>query len=150
MDLVIVVQSYGTYVYTLPPELTPEQAAAGMGVTDPDLYLGFDSSEFTAGYYRWPSCFTLSAGVISFDLAAAKLIADKLLKQQSVATQTELLDGYTAEQIAAQAALPSPSRDVRFQTVINDLNVESAATLQKQVDAAAATTVDDLNAIVFP
>jgi hypothetical protein len=77
-------------------------------------------------------------------------LADRLVKQQSVATQTELLDGFTAEQIAAQAALAANSRDVRFQTIINDLNVESAATLQKQVDIAAATTIAEVNAIVFP
>ena len=149
MDLVIVVLSYGTIVFTIPDGQTPAEVAEKSGVTDPSLYQGFDSTDFTSGYYQWVGCFTLEGGVVGFDLAAAKLIADTLLKQQSVATQAALLDGYTAEQIAAQAALPSPSRDVRFQTVINDLNVESAASLQKQVDAAAATTVDELNAIVF-
>jgi len=120
----------------------------------PSDWAEFDMDSFP-GCEQWTNCFTVvdnqpSANTVTFDLAAAKLAADSIVKQQSVTTQQTLLDGYTAEQVAAQAALASVSRDVRFQNIIDDLNVESADTLQKQTDIAAATTIAEVNAIVFP
>jgi hypothetical protein len=151
MKKVIVLQQItGCFVFDKPDGMTAEEVAASAGVTDPARYQEFESTDFDPGCYDWLSCFTLVSGVVGFDFAAAKLSADDLVKQQSRATQQTLLDGYTAEQIAAQAALAALSRDVRFQTIINDLNVESADTLQKQTDIAAATTIAEVNAIVYP
>jgi hypothetical protein len=137
-------------VYDVIPPNTAEQIASQSFVTSPSLYQEFPSTDFDEGCYLWPNAFTLSAGIVGFDLATAKLTADGVVRQQSVAVQTTLLDGYTAEQVAAQAALASASRDVRFQTIINDLNVETADTLQKQTDIASATTIAEVNAIVYP
>jgi len=142
-----------TNVLTITSGITPEEQATLLGL-DADHWATFDMDDFP-GCEVWVTCFTLvnnqpNPNTVTFDLAAAKLSADSIVKQQSVTTQQTLLDGYTAEQIAAQAALASVSRDVRFQNIINDLNVESADTLQKQTDIAAATTIAEVNAIVFP
>jgi hypothetical protein len=142
-----------TNYYTIPSGTTAEELASQLGLTA-DQWAEFDIADFP-GCEPWNTCFTLvnnqpSPNTVTFDLAAAKLAADDLVKQKSVTVQQTLLDGYTAEQIAAQAALAAISRDVRFQTIINDLNVESADTLQRQADIAAATTIAEVNAIVFP
>jgi len=133
--------------------LTAEQVADSAGLA-PEDWAEFDMDDFPGCSY-WNNSFVIvdnlpSPNTVYFDLASAKLLASNLMQTRSLVTQQELLDGFTSEQIAAQAALPSPGRDVRFQTVINDLNVESAATLQKQVDIAAATTIAEVNAIVYP
>jgi hypothetical protein len=140
-------------IWEVPGGLTTEEFAEQSGLT-PDKWAVVDLADFPGCQY-WPMAFELvdnlpNPNTVTFNLATAKLYANSTVQTESVATQQTLLDGYTAEQIAAQAALAAISRDVRFQTIINDLNVESAATLQKQVDIAAATTIAEVNAIVYP
>jgi hypothetical protein len=142
-----------TNVLIITSGATPEEQATLMGL-DAGHWATFDMDDFP-GCEPWYTCFTLvnnqpNPNTVTFDLATAKLLADDIVKQQSVATQNTLLDGYTAEMIAAQAALPSPSRDVRFQNVITDINDEAAILLQRQVDISAAATIAEVNAIVFP
>jgi hypothetical protein len=146
----VAINSPGMVVQPVPDGQTGAEVSAQWGITDPNEYAEFLYTSFDTGCYRWPMAFNVTAGVATFDLSAAKLDADAVVKGQSSITQQTLLDGYTAEQIAAQAALAAISRDVRFQTIINDLNVESADTLQRQADIAAATTIAEVNAIVFP
>jgi hypothetical protein len=140
-------------IWEVPEGLTTEEFAEQSGLAA-DQWAVVDLADFPGCQY-WPMAFDLvdnlpSPNTVTFNLATAKLYADHTVQTESVATQQTLLDGYTAEQIAAQAALAAISRDVRFQNIINDLNAESAATLQKQVDIAAAATIAEVNAIVFP
>jgi hypothetical protein len=134
---------------------TVEAVLASYGVTNPATWAEFNYDAFDPASYNYPPAWSIvnnlpDPNTAAFDLAEAKLFANELVKGQSARTQQELLDGYTAEQIAAQAAVAAISRDVRFQTIINDLNVETDDTLQRQVDIAAATTIAEVNAIVYP
>jgi hypothetical protein len=143
----------GLVIFTPLDGRTVEEILESYGATETGVWAEFVYESFNEAAYLWPGAWSItggSGGTAVFSLGQAKLDADREVQTQSLVTQQELLDGYTPEQIAAQAALPSVSRDVRFQTVINDLNVESAATLQKQVDIAAATTIAEVNAIVYP
>jgi len=143
----------GNQILTIPEGITPSEFAESQGIF-PEDWAVFDSATYPGGSVV-PSAFTLVNNLplpntVTFDLSVYKSWANDEVKSQSAIFQQTLLDGYTAEQIAAQAALAAISRDVRFQTIINDLNVESAATLQRQVDIAAAATIAEVNAIVFP
>ena len=84
------------------------------------------------------------------DLATAKERGRTVEKDRSRELQTGVLDGYTAEQIAAQAAVPSGSRDVRMQNIITDLNdlTTEEITVLDAIDSAA--TIQEVHDILFP
>ena len=150
MTKVIVIPSWGPQVYTLPSGMTPEQVAAGSGVTDPALYQDFADTDFDPACYNFPSAFTLTAGIVGFDLPTAKVSASDQVKRQTSILQGQALAGYTSEVLAAQATLPELSRTPEIQAVIvaiNDLNTTLQANL---TDIAAATTIDEVNNIVNP
>ena len=119
-----------------------------MGVADGD-WAELDCAKWL-GHEQWSTCFLIDAGAISFDLAAAQRQGEMVAKSESAQIQQELTDGYTIEQIAAQTTVPVDSRDARMQSVIDALNEETSR-LMAQLDAiTAATTVDELNAAVYP
>ena len=151
MSTLVFVDANGiTCIYDVGPGQTAASQAATVGVTDPALYQEFDSTDFDPACYNFPSAFALAAGVVSFDLPAAKVSASSQVRSQTATEQQAALAGYTPEVLAAQATLPELSRTPEIQASIvevNDLN----ATLQANLTAiAAATDINEVNNIVNP
>jgi len=137
MMKLIVQLSYGTRVCDLTEGLVASEVASQFGITDPSFYQEFAESDFDPACFLYIGCFTLSAGVVGFDLAAAQEIANTQAKGKAATEQTALLNGYTVEVLAAQASLPVGDRNPAVQAVLDDLNTQ-AAELQAQLTAIAA------------
>ena len=150
MNKVIVIVNEYPQIYSIPDGQTAQEVAESCGVTDPALYQEFAESDFDAACYDFPSAFTLSGGVVGFELLTAKVSATAGVKFQTATAQGEALAGYTSEVLAAQATLPELSRTPEIQAsiaAVNDLNT----TLQANLTAiAAATTIDEVNNVVNP
>ena len=137
-------------VLDLPPGQTASEFAGSFGITDPADYQEFPESDFDSACYNFPSAFTLTAGVVGFDLPTAKVSAGNQAKSETSTEQQAALEGYTPEVLAAQATLPELSRTPEIQASIvevNDLNTTLKANLTA---IAAATTIDEVNNIVNP
>jgi hypothetical protein len=146
----VYIEFSGGQVVDIPAGQTAAQVAASCGITDSALYQEFAESDFDAACYNFPSSFTLSEGVVGFDLPTAKVTASTQAKSGTSTQQQAALVGYTPEVLASQAILPELSRTPEIQVVleaVNDLNV----TLQTNLAAIdAATDINEVNNIVNP
>lgn len=122
MQKVLVITSLGNQVYDIPPDQTAESIAAIGGVTDPALYQEFAESDFEAACYRFPSGFSLSEGVVSYDLAPVKPMASSIVKEQHRATEQAVTANYSDTAIASQSGLPEGERIPEIQAVISEVN----------------------------
>jgi hypothetical protein len=140
----------GSQIYNLGPDLTAGQIAAGFGITNPSLYSEFDSEEFDASCYNFPSAFTLAEEVVGFDLAKAKQIAEGIVNAQSNETAKKTLEGLSYDVYVAQCALPPEQRVVKYQAAIDANNAIALETEQREQAIYAATTIEEVNAVVYP
>jgi hypothetical protein len=149
MDKAIVIYN-GSQVYTLDPSQTAEQAAAGFNITDPALYAEFDSSDFDEACYSFTNAFTLIKGVVGFDLDKAKEIANAVVSKQSNQSAKKTLEGLSYDLYIAQCALPVSDRIAKYQAAIDANNTIAVETEQRQQAIVSATTIQEVNAIVYP
>ncbi len=140
----------GNQIYDILPDQTAASIAAGSGVTDPSLYAEFDSADFDGACYNFPGAFTLTNGVVGFDLAKAKQLADGIVNTQSNEAAKKTLEGLSYDVYVAQSALPAGERIAKYQAAIDANNAIALETEQREQAIYAATTIEEVNAIVFP
>ena len=127
-----------------------ESIALQYGVTDLSSYAEFDSADFDPSCFNFPQAFTLLEGVVSFDLAKAKQIADGIVNAQSNEAAKKTLEGLSYDVYLAQCALPPEQRVVKYQAAIDANNAIAVETEQREQAIYAATTIEEVNAIVYP
>lgn len=151
MQYVIVLPpNTGSQIYTIDPGKTAESVAAQSGVTDPALYQEFAESDFDSACYSFLGAFTLVSGVVGFDLAKAKQIAEGLVNTQSNDAAKATLAGLSYDVYVAQASLPAEQRIAKYQAAIDANNANALETEQREQAIYAATTIDQVYAIVYP
>jgi hypothetical protein len=150
MNKVIVILGVDTIVYDVIPPQTAAEVAEGCGVTDPAFYQEFPESDFDPACYNFPSCFTLSAGVVGFSLPSAKELATFVEKQKYSAAETGATVNYSANQLASQASLPVIDRLPDIQLVLDEVNLLAVQLNDSLAAIDAATTIDEINNIVNP
>jgi hypothetical protein len=151
MQYVIVLPSgVGSQVYPISLGKTAESVAAQSGVTDPALYQEFAESNFDSACYSFPGAFTLVAGVVGFDLATAKQLAELTVNAQSNEQAKKNLEGLSYDVYIAQASLPAEQRIAKYQAAIDANNANALETEQREQAIYAATTIDQVYAIVYP
>jgi hypothetical protein len=150
MKYVLVITEGGNSLYPNPSSIDPAQVASGSGVSDPDFYAEFDSADFDEACYNFPGAFTLSDGAVSFDLAKAKQIADGIVNTQSNKAASKALEGLSYDVYIAQSALPAGERIAKYQAAIDANNAIALETEQREQAIYAATTIEEVNAIVYP
>jgi hypothetical protein len=148
--VLIIVPNAGNQIYTILAGQTAQSIAANGGVTDPALYQQFNESDFDAACYSFPRAFTLADGVVGFDLAKAKQIAESIVNQQSNEAAKETLSGLSYDVYVAQASLPAEQRIAKYQAAIDANNAIALETEQREQAIYAATTIDQVYAIVYP
>jgi len=137
-------------VYTKNPAVTAAQVAAGSGVTDPAYYQEFSDADFQESCYNFYTAFSLSGGVVSFDLSTAKTQAKTQAKAATDTASGLALNSFSLPQIAAQASLPAASRTPEIQSALDNLNILVTELTSTLVSIDAATTIDEVNNIVNP
>jgi len=150
MNKVIVIINGSPQVYSPNPGQTAESVAAASGVTDPALYQEFAESDFDSACYSFPGAFTLVAGVVGFDLAKAKQLAELTVNNQSNEAAKATLAGLSYDVYVAQASLPAEQRIAKYQAAIDANNANALETEQREQAIYAATTIDQVYAIVYP
>ena len=150
MNKVIVIVGGAPQIYTLEPGQTAAQAAALSGVTDPALYQQFAESDFDPACYGWSNAFTLVEGVVGFDLTIAKSVGDEIINQQSNGQAEANLAGLSYDVYMAQCALPAEQRIAKYQAAIDANNALAIETENREQAIYAATTIQEVNAIVYP
>jgi hypothetical protein len=148
--VIILPPNTGSQIYTIDPGQTAESIAANGGVTDPALYQEFAESNFDSACYSFPGAFTLTNGVVGFDLAKAKQLADSIINQQSNEAAKATLAGLSYDVYIAQASLPAEQRIAKYQAAIDANNANALETEQREQAIYAATTIDQVYAIVYP
>jgi hypothetical protein len=146
----IVIVSGNPLIFTLSTEQTAQEIAESLGVFDSSLYAEFDSADFDPACYNYSSAFTLASGVVGFDLAKAKQIAEGIVNAQSNEAAKETLAGLSYDVYMAQCALPAEQRVAKYQAAIDANNAIALETEQREQAIYAATTIDEVNAIVYP
>ena len=146
----VIVLSNGSQVYDLPSDRTAESIAAASGVTDPALYQEFAESDFDKACYSFTDAFSLSGGVVSFSLDKAKQLAELTVNAQSNEQASKNLEGLSYDVYVAQASLPAEQRIVKYQAAIDANNANAVETEQREQAIYAATTIDEVYAIVYP
>ena len=150
MQKVIVIFNGASQVCSILSGQTAESIAAGYGVTDSALYQEFAESDFDAACYLYSNAFTLVAGVVGFDLATAKQLAELTVNQQSNEAAKATLAGLSYDVYVAQASLPAEQRIVKYQAAIDANNANAVETEQREQAIYAATTIDQVYAVVYP
>jgi hypothetical protein len=150
MNNVIVIFNGLSQIYTPGPGQTAAEVAAGSGVTDPALYQEFAESDFESACYNFTSAFTLSEGVVGFDLAKAKQLGESVINAQSNEAAKEILAGLSYDVYVAQTSLPPEQRIAKYQAAIDANNANALETEQREQAIYAATTIDQVYAIVYP
>ena len=150
MQKVIVITNGASQIYTPDPDQTAAEIAAGSGVTDAALYAEFAESDFDSACYSFPGAFTLVNGVVGFDLAKAKQIAESVVNAQSNEAAKATLAGLSYDVYMAQCSLPVEQRVVKYQAAIDANNAIALETEQREQAIYAATTIDQVYAIVYP
>jgi hypothetical protein len=144
----------GFGIVKLPPGQTAAQTAESFGLTMA-VCAGFDMSTFDAGSENFPAAFSVvnnqpAANTASFSLASCKSFATALVQGNFSNSEVSAQNGYTAQAIASQAALPEIDRIPAIQTAIeqiNDLSVQLQTTLAA---VAAATSATQVSSLAFP
>ena len=150
MNKVIVIVGGAPQIYTLDPGQTAAQVASASGIIDPALYQEFAESDFDAACYSFPQAFSLADGVVSFSLDTAKSIGDSIINQQSNESAKANLAGLSYDVYIAQASLPAEQRIAKYQAAIDANNALAIETENREQAIYAATTIQEVNAIVYP
>lgn len=150
MTKAIVQLSYQTLVFDLAPGQTAAELAESYGITDPALYAEFADTDFDPACYLYVNCFTLSGGVVGFDLNEAKTIADNIINQQSNEQAKAILAGLSYDVYVAQSSLPKEQRIAKYQAAIDANNALAIETENREQAIYAASTIEEVNAIVYP
>jgi hypothetical protein len=149
--VIIIVSADGeANVYDIVPPATAASIAAQSGVTDPAFYQEFPESDFDEACYNYPEAFSLSAGVVSFSLDAAKARASQLEKDKYSAAEAAATTGFSANQLASQSSLDPVDRLPDIQAVLDTVNVLAVDLNDKLTQIAVATTIDEVNNIAYP
>jgi len=127
-----------------------ETQAEQCGAYSPEYYATFADSDFDAACYSFPQAFSLANGVVSFSLDAAKQIAESIVNQQSNEAATKVMAGLSYDVYIAQASLPAEQRIAKYQAAIDANNANALETEQREQAIYAATTIDQVYAIVYP
>ena len=127
-----------------------QSIALQYGVTDPSLYAEFAESDFDSACYNFPNAFTLSGGVVGFDLAKAKELAESVINAQSNDAAREVMKSLSYDVYVAQSTLPAEQRIAKYQAAIDANNAIALETEQREQAIYAATTIDQVYAIVYP
>ena len=147
MNKVIVVTGLVNQVYTIPEGSTAQMVASQCGVTDPALYQEFPESDFDPACYNFLGAFTLSAGVVGFDLAKAKELAIGVVSAQSNETARKTLEGLSYDLYVAQCSLPAGERIAKYQAAIDANNAIAVETEQREQAINSAKTIEKVNEI---
>jgi hypothetical protein len=83
-------------------------------------------------------------------LAAAKLEGEVTVNAQSNEAAKKTLEGLSYDVYMAQCALPAEQRVAKYQAAIDANNAIALETEQREQAIYAATTIDEVNAIVYP
>jgi hypothetical protein len=150
MNYLLVIVSGSSNLLPLNPGQASSEVAAASGVTDPALYAEFAESDFDAACYSFPGAFTLVGGVVGFDLAKAKQLAESIVNVQSNEAARKTLEGLSYDVYVAQSTLPAEQRIAKYQAAIDANNAIALETEQREQAIYAATTIDEVNAIVYP
>ena len=150
MNYLLVIVSGFPNLLPLIPGNVPSKVAAASGVTDPALYQEFAESDFDAACYSFPQAFSLADGVVSFSLDTAKSIGDSIINQQSNESAKANLAGLSYDVYIAQASLPAEQRIAKYQAAIDANNALAIETENREQAIYAATTIQEVNAIVYP
>jgi hypothetical protein len=150
MNYVIVVLSPYPEVYEVTPGKTAALIASQGGVTDPALYQEFAYADFDPACYNFPGAFTLSNGVVGFNLDTAKSIGDSIVNQQSNEAAKATLAGLSYDVYIAQSTLPPDQRIAKYQAAIDANNAIALETEQREQAIYTAETIEEVNAIVYP
>ena len=151
MNKVLVIISQSTQgVYDVIAPKTAAIVASQSGVTDPALYQEFAESDFDETCYSFPGAFTLVNGVVGFDLAKAKQLAEITVNAQSNEAAKATLSGLSYDVYVAQASLPAEQRIAKYQAAIDANNAIALETEQREQAIYAASTIEEVNAIVYP
>jgi hypothetical protein len=140
----------GSQVYTVPEGQSAQSIAAAFGITDPALYAEFDSADFDEACYGWSNAFTLVNGVVGFDLDAAKGFAEVTVNNQSNEQAKAILAGLSYDVYIAQSSLPKEQRIAKYQAAIDANNALAIETENREQAIYAASTIEEVNAIVYP
>jgi hypothetical protein len=149
MKILVITPSF-PQVYSLLPGQTPAEVAAGSGVTDPSLYQEFEESDFDAACYQFPAGFSLTDGIVSYDLAPAKVSASAQEKDKFATLESSATEGYSTNQLSSQASLAEVDRLPEIQAVLDAVNVLATELAANLAAIDAATTIDEVNNIVNP
>jgi len=136
-------------VYTISKNSTAAETAESLGFSISECVV-FLSSDFDPACYSFPGAFTLVAGVVGFDLAKAKQIAELTVNQQSNQTAQTTMSGLSYDVYVAQASLPAEQRIAKYQAAFDANNANALETEQREQAIYAATTIDQVYAIVYP
>jgi len=150
MNKVLVLFQGTSLIYSVSEELSAQQIANSLGITDPSFYAEFAESDFDSACYSFPGAFTLVAGVVGFDLANAKQLAELTVNAQSNEAAKATLAGLSYDVYVAQASLPAEQRIAKYQAAIDANNANALETEQREQAIYAATTIDQVYAIVYP
>jgi hypothetical protein len=150
MQKVIVIINGAAQVCPLLSDQTAESIAASYGVTDPALYQEFAESDFDAASYSYSNAFTLVDGVVGFDLNVAKQLAETAVNLQSNEQAKEILAGLSYDVYVAQCSLPAEQRIAKYQAAIDANNALAIETENREQAVYAASTIEEVNAIVYP
>jgi hypothetical protein len=122
MNKVLVIYDGTTQVYSVDEDRSAQFIAESLNVTDPAFYQEFPESDFDPACYSFPSGFSLASGIVSYNLASAKVAAKSAVKSQHEATEAAVTSGYSDTAIAAQSGLAEGDRLPEIQAVISEVN----------------------------
>ena len=149
MNKVLVVLFGSPQLYDILPGQTAESIAAASGVTDPALYAAFDSADFDAACYNFPGAFTLSEGVVGFELATAKVSASVSEKSKFTNLEVTATDGYSSSTLSSQASLPKSDRLPEIQAVLDSVNTLAVELSANLAAIAASNSVTEVSNIAY-
>jgi hypothetical protein len=149
MNKVLVIYDGTTQVYSVDEDRSAQFIAESLNVTDPAFYQEFPESDFDADCYNFTDAFTLNAGVVGFDLDAAKTVGKQGVQSQSDKETQSLFKGYDYATYVYQCSLPEADRIPSYNTLIQQVNQCSIDCEAKKVAIDTATTIQEVNTIVF-
>jgi hypothetical protein len=144
----------GYAIIEIPSGQTAEGLATSFGLTMAQC-AEFDLASFSPACASFPYCFTLvdnqpEPNGVDFSLPEAKKTADLLVNQQSNQAAKASMRGLSYDVYIAQASLPAEQRIVKYQAAIDANNANAVETEQREQAIYAATTIDEVYAIVYP
>ena len=150
MNKVIVIYNETSQIYSVDADRSAEFIANSLGVTDTALYQEFSEADFDADCYNFTNAFTLIEGVVGFSLGAAKTIGKQGVQSQSDEKTRSFFKGYDYATYVYQCSLPEQDRIPSYNSLIQQVNQCSLDCEAKKVAIDAASTIQEVNAIVYP